>query len=159
MGCCCFLSSSPRGRALIADTVACRSTQADETNVWLELWGWHGCWIAMLSVLNDSWWWETLTIRLGVKYKVNSPYGPYTLLALPHTPPMWKTKGLLGLWWGCSWSHGVTDSLCLISITAVIRKVEEETALSDTHRAQYLWEQGLRCMNSKEIQWVQYTCT
>lgn len=34
----------------------------------------------------------------------------------------------------------MTDSLGLISITAVIRKVEEETALSDTHRAQNLGE-------------------
>lgn len=47
-----FLSSSPHARPLIADRVARRSTQADKTNVWLELWG---CWIAMLSVLNDSW--------------------------------------------------------------------------------------------------------
>lgn len=29
---------------------------------------------------------------LGVKYKVYSPSGPCTLLALPHTPPMWRTK-------------------------------------------------------------------
>lgn len=27
----------------------------DKTNVWLELWGQDGCWIALLSILNDSW--------------------------------------------------------------------------------------------------------
>lgn len=27
----------------------------DKTNVWLELWGHDACWIALLSILNDSW--------------------------------------------------------------------------------------------------------
>lgn len=74
------------------------------------------------------------SLTLDVKYKVYSPFGPYTLSAPSHTPPLWRTKGLLEPWWGCSQSHGVMTSVYLISITAVIKDFEEEEARSDTKK-------------------------
>lgn len=79
---------------------------------------------------------------IGLKHKIYSPFGRYTLSAPSHTPPLWRTKELLGPWRGYSWSHRVMSSLHLISITAVIKAkdAEDEVAQSDIYGILNLWE-------------------
>ena len=63
----------------------------------------------------------TNTCYLRKLHSMYSPFGPCTISAPSHYPPLWRTKGLLGPWWGSSQSHEVRSSRYIISVTAVIR--------------------------------------
>lgn len=85
------------------------------------------CWVFSMIHVDDK-----HSLPLSKKCKVYSPFGPCTGSAPSPTPPLWRTKGLLGPWWGSSQNRGVRTCLHFTSITAVIKAKRRQWQRQDT---------------------------